>query len=298
MPRKTKSVRPQCVWTVALLLPCALHAQNAALHITVVSGEGAIHAAGARVTKPLVIEVSDGTGKGVEGARASFQLPEEGPGGVFSNGLRTDLAVTDSSGRATLRGLQVNTIAGPFNIRVTAAKDQSRAGIVVKQSIGVEIAAADSAARKATQAAPVIATASNPEPANVVPEEVIPAKPKPPATVPVKAAIQANAPAAPAQPKVAAESPVSVGQSRPARVPTIVITQRTSRSNSERGVASGHKSHKRWVWIGILAAGGVAGAFTGSSLGNAAGSHGASGMAGASTAAISIGTPNITLGKP
>jgi len=110
--------------------------------------------------------------------------------------------------------------------------------------------------------------------------------------------IQASAPPAPAQPKPAAASLVTVAQTRPARVPTILITQRTLKPISERGAMSGHKSHKKWVWIGILAAGGAAGAFAGSSLGAAAASHGVAGVAAASTAAVSIGTPTINIGKP
>jgi hypothetical protein len=124
-----------------------------------------------------------------------------------------------------------------------------------------------------------------------------PAKPRP-TGAPQRATIQASASSAPAQPNLAAASPASAAQSRPARVPTIVITQRTLKPVSGQGATSGHKSHTKWVWIGILAAGGAAGAFTGSSLGAAAAAHGSSGVAAGSTAAVTIGTPTITLGKP
>src|SRR5579863_3088175 len=137
-----------CVWTTVLLVPWLLTAQTSALHITVVSGEDATHPAGAHVPKPITIEVTDAAGQPVEGARTSFQLSEEGPGGVFFSGLRTDLAMTDSHGRATVRGFQLNRTPGPFNVRVTAAKEQVRAGIVVRQSIGEIKTAAGSADRK------------------------------------------------------------------------------------------------------------------------------------------------------
>jgi len=87
------------------------------------------------VAKPVTVQVTDGTGRPVEGARVSFQVPPEGPGGVFSSGLRTDLAITDASGHATVRSLQFNRIAGPCLIRVTAAKEQARAGIILQQYI-------------------------------------------------------------------------------------------------------------------------------------------------------------------
>jgi hypothetical protein len=56
------------------------------------------------------------------------------------------------------------------------------------------------------------------------------------------------------------------------------------------------RSHKKWVWIGILAAGGVAGAFAGSSMATAA-VHNSTGPA-AVTAPVTIGGPTITIGKP
>jgi hypothetical protein len=55
------------------------------------------------------------------------------------------------------------------------------------------------------------------------------------------------------------------------------------------------RSHKKWIWIGILAAGGAAGAFAGSSVATAA-VHNSTGAA--LTAPVSIGTPTINLGKP
>ena len=134
-----KTIRMLCAWTIVILLiPCVSTAQNSALHITIVSGEDATHPAGAHVAKPITIEVTDAAGQPVEGARTSFQLPEEGPGGVLSSGLRTDLAVTDSHGRATLRGFQLNRTPGRFNVRVTVAKEQARAGTVVRQRIGID----------------------------------------------------------------------------------------------------------------------------------------------------------------
>jgi len=66
----------------------------------------------------------------------SFQLPPDGAGGLFSNGLRTDLAMTDSNGHATLHSMQLNRNAGAFRIRITAVKEQARAGIVSMQYIG------------------------------------------------------------------------------------------------------------------------------------------------------------------
>jgi hypothetical protein len=110
-------------------------AQVAILQIRVVEGEGAVHTPGSRSTRPLTVEVTDETGKPVEGAAVSFHLPEEGPGGVFANGMRTDVAVTDSHGHASVHGMQLNRAPGPFQIRIVASKEQARAGMVSSQYI-------------------------------------------------------------------------------------------------------------------------------------------------------------------
>ncbi len=120
---------------LALALSCLASAQVAILQIKVIEGEGAVHAPGSRSSRPLVVEVTDETGKPVSDAAVSFHLPEDGPGGAFVNGLRTEVATTDHQGRATLRGLQVNRISGRFQIRIIASKEQARCGMVSAQYV-------------------------------------------------------------------------------------------------------------------------------------------------------------------
>jgi hypothetical protein len=120
-----------CLW--AGLWPA--FGQVAILHIQVVEGEGAVHMPGTRSLRPLTVAVTDETGKPVEGATVSFHLPEAGPGGSFGNQLRTDVAITDVKGLASLHSLQVNRTPGPFQIRIVAAKEQARAGIICSQYI-------------------------------------------------------------------------------------------------------------------------------------------------------------------
>jgi hypothetical protein len=83
----------------------------------------------------LVVEITDEIGRPVAGATVSFQLPEDGPSGVFATGLRTEVAMTDGQGRAAVRNFRVNSVPGPFEIRVTAAKDGVRAGMLSRQYI-------------------------------------------------------------------------------------------------------------------------------------------------------------------
>jgi len=120
---------------VFLAFPWAAVCQTAILQIRVLEGDGAVHAAGSRTARPLVVEVTDETGKPIERAAVSFHLPEEGAGGVFLNGLRTDVALTDAAGRAAVRGLQWNRVPGRFEVRIFASYEQARAGTVSFQYI-------------------------------------------------------------------------------------------------------------------------------------------------------------------
>lgn len=118
-----------------LLLPALAGAQALVLEIRTLDGEGAVQPAGGRVRAPFAVLVMDETGRPVEGAAVTFRLPEEGASGVFSNGLKTEVMRTGPDGRATVREVRWNRVPGPVRIRITALKDQARAGTVVTQYI-------------------------------------------------------------------------------------------------------------------------------------------------------------------
>ena len=88
---------------------------------------------GTRATRGISVQVTDEAGKPVDGAAVSFRLPDEGPSGVFASGLRTEVVTTKADGRATIWGMQWNKTPGQLEIRITAVKDQARAGIVSSQ---------------------------------------------------------------------------------------------------------------------------------------------------------------------
>jgi hypothetical protein len=126
------------ILSAAALVGAVAHlavAQVAVLHLQVIEGEGAVNAAGSHNTRPLTVEVTDETGRPVEGASVTFHLPEEGPGGTFGNGLRTDVTVTDARGRANLHSMLLNRTPGRFAIRIVASKEQARAGMVSFQYV-------------------------------------------------------------------------------------------------------------------------------------------------------------------
>lgn len=118
---------------LALCGPAA--AQVAILQIQVISGEGAVHAPGSRDSRGVAVEVTDETGRPVEGAAVSFHLPDQGPSGTFINGLHTEVAITDGRGRAAVHAIEFNHAEGRLEIRIVASKEQARAGTVSFQYI-------------------------------------------------------------------------------------------------------------------------------------------------------------------
>ena len=117
---------------------------NAAVivQLKVLEGEGTVYRTGTRAARGLTVLVTDETGKPVEGAAVSFRLPDDGPSGVFSSGLRTEVVTTRADGKAVVWGMQWNKNPGPVEIRITAVKDQARAGLVSTQYLSDAAAAA------------------------------------------------------------------------------------------------------------------------------------------------------------
>ncbi|MEO8594403.1 MAG: hypothetical protein ABI759_13885 [Candidatus Solibacter sp.] len=177
--------------TLALLGAASALAQVAILQIRVVEGEGAVHIPGARGNRPITVEITEETGKPVGGTAVTFHLPEDGPSGAFVNGLRTEVLVSDTHGRATLHGFTANRISGRFQLRILASKEQARAGTVSFQYIaeprsGVAVAAKAPAARKLWVALAVavaggaVATLAVAHNGSAAPPAPIPAAPVPP----------------------------------------------------------------------------------------------------------------------
>lgn len=110
-------------------------AEAAILQIRVLEGDGAVNPAGARSPRPITVQVTDETGRPVEGASVSFRLPDEGPGGTFASGMRSEVAVTGADGKASVWGIVWNRAPGPLQVRITAVKGQARAGVIVPQHV-------------------------------------------------------------------------------------------------------------------------------------------------------------------
>ena len=129
------------------------------LQIRILEGEGGVHAAGTRSIRPLSVQITDETGKPVAGAAVSFRLPEQGASGIFGNGLRSELVTSNSEGRAVAWGIEWGKVAGPIEMRITAAKGEARAGTVTP--LYINEGSASQATRKAqAEAAHQAATAT------------------------------------------------------------------------------------------------------------------------------------------
>jgi hypothetical protein len=79
----------------------------------------------------VTVEVTDETGKPVEAVAVGFRLPDDGPSGIFPNGLKSELILTDAQGRAAAREIRWNRTSGQAQIRIIASKGQARAGTLV-----------------------------------------------------------------------------------------------------------------------------------------------------------------------
>jgi hypothetical protein len=108
--------------------------QATLLQIRLVEGEDAVYAAGSR-GPGLTVEITDEVGRPVSGGVVSLKLPDDGPSGVFANGMATEILVTGSDGRATTTPIRWNRIPGAVQIRVTAVRDRLRAGTVITQNL-------------------------------------------------------------------------------------------------------------------------------------------------------------------
>ena len=122
-----------CILTGCLVIAVSPIQAAVIIQLRVLEGEGAVYAIGSRATRGLTVQVTDESGKPVEGATVSFTLPIAGPGGTFKSGLRTEVLATQADGKAAISGMQWNRLPGPFEIKITASKDQARAGIVSTQ---------------------------------------------------------------------------------------------------------------------------------------------------------------------
>ena len=136
----------------AALLPQPVPAQQppppVPLRIEVLEGEGAINNVRLRRAKEPVVRVTDDDKKPIVGASVVFLMPDMGPSGEFSAGVRSLTLVTDDSGQAAGRGLVANQLVGKFQIRVVASYRGQMATAFINQTNAEPAAATSSGPSK------------------------------------------------------------------------------------------------------------------------------------------------------
>ncbi|MBN8731918.1 MAG: hypothetical protein J0L64_15360 [Acidobacteria bacterium] len=119
---------------LALTLAAALAAsaqQSATLRVRPLGGQKLQSSVSLPSPSKLIVVVEDGLGAPIPSASVSFRLPEASPAGVFENGLRTEIATTGPDGRAATSAVRWPSSGPPVAVRVTAAKGDQRAGVVI-----------------------------------------------------------------------------------------------------------------------------------------------------------------------
>jgi hypothetical protein len=120
------------LYVVVLLTACMGNA--AGLKIEVIEGQNAINNISRNKAYEPIVEVRDEQDQPVAGATVTFTLPAVGASGVFTDGSKTLIIQTDTTGRAIARGLHPNNQVGQFEIRINANSDGRTASTVVTQT--------------------------------------------------------------------------------------------------------------------------------------------------------------------
>lgn len=130
--------------------------------------------AGALSANHVAVQILDPWGMPVPRATVSFRLPEAGPGGVFLNGLSTEVAIADGEGKASVQGFDWRAEAGSTFLHVVAAYGEVRAGAMIEVQLS----------RKA-EAPPTVVSSATPKRSEQLPASAFP--------VPQPAAAEATA---------------------------------------------------------------------------------------------------------
>ena len=119
---------------VLLATSMASVAQEEAIHVVVLEGDGAINNIRSSHAKGPVVRVEDASNRGVPGANVTFVVPWGGPGVLFGDAGTTLTLTTDDRGEVVARTVHPNRNAGSFQIHVTASKDGKKATAVIAQT--------------------------------------------------------------------------------------------------------------------------------------------------------------------
>jgi hypothetical protein len=224
--------------------------------------------------KGYTVRVTDSTGALIAEAAVAFRLPEQT--GHFPDGTRALVVYTDARGRASFPAIYWES-AGSVELRLTAAKGTSHAGLLIQQKMEPELGAVSTAPIEAT-APPVVKPAPPPEP------EVLVKTPQPGTVSKPLADIVPMVVSRTSVPMTSNPTSASGAAQGSSREPTVSIT------NSPTGAGSSRDLHKKWLVLAAVGAGLGLGAVL------ALKGHSAGGSTTTTSSGVSIGTPTISVG--
>jgi hypothetical protein len=122
------------VLIVLLVISLTIAAQDEAIHVAVLEGDGAINNIRSSHSKEPVVRVEDVNNRGVPGASVTFLVPSDGAGVVFAQAATSLTLTTDDRGEVVARGLHPNRNVGTFQIRVSASDHGRTATALIGQT--------------------------------------------------------------------------------------------------------------------------------------------------------------------
>ena len=139
-------------------LPDAPMPESEGLTIEILDGEGALNNIRQRTAREPIVQVEDKNHKPVAGALILFAI-QSGPGGASGSvaGATSFSVRTGADGKAQLKGLKPNNLAGEFTIVVTATAGALVATAIIHQRNETGLAGGDTST--ATSAATSVADA-------------------------------------------------------------------------------------------------------------------------------------------
>lgn len=218
--------------------------------------------------KGYSIVVTDSAGLPVSEVAVAIRLPDEGATGFFTDGAHSAVAYTDVTGIARFAQVNWGATPGIVAIRVTAAKGDLHAGVLIEQTI---------------------LPPTSPTPIVQVSKAALTSPAPPPVSVSVMNTKVNPAPGTPA-------SVDSVHSGASAEQPAIRTTETAASAepvvsivNTAGNKGGSHGSNKKWILLAVVAVGaGVGAAMAMSGKGGASAATASTG--------VSIGTPTISVG--
>lgn len=113
---------PSTVAAQAPAAPLGSAPTTQSLKIVPLAGDGEMNDLQRKIMAPLVVQVLDQESRPVEGADITFRFPLTGPGVIFPDQKNSTTTRTNADGQAAATGWTANSMAGRFQIQVTASR--------------------------------------------------------------------------------------------------------------------------------------------------------------------------------